>query len=70
MKKISLSVLGEKFEIELEEEFFEYVKDDLKEIQNPTPRDILFLILKNRKAEFEKDKKIKEIVSKIDKVII
>jgi hypothetical protein len=42
MKKISLKVMGEKFEIELEDEFFEYVKEDLIKLQNPTPKDIAF----------------------------
>ena len=50
MKKISLSVLGEKFEIELEDEFFEFVKDDLLKLQNPTPKELLFLILKKKKV--------------------
>ncbi|GAB6073778.1 hypothetical protein [Nautilia lithotrophica] len=66
MKKISLSVLGEKFEIELEDEFFEFVKEDLLKIQHPTPKELLFLILKNKKELFEKDKKIKNLIEKID----
>jgi hypothetical protein len=66
MKKISLSVLGEKFEIELEDEFFEFVKDDLLKIQHPTPKELLFLILKNKKEIFETNKKIEELISKID----
>ena len=60
MKKISLSFLGEKFEIELEEEFFEFVKDDIKKLKNATAKDILMLILKNKKEEFENQEKIKK----------
>jgi len=67
MKKISLSVLGEKFEIELEDEFFEFVKDDLLKIQHPTPKEILLLVLKNRKELFETNKKIKNLISKLEK---
>ncbi|ACM92875.1 hypothetical protein NAMH_1134 [Nautilia profundicola AmH] len=67
MKKISLSVLGEKFEIELEDEFFEFVKEDLLKIQHPTPKELLFLILKNKKEMFETNKKIKNILQKLDK---
>ena len=66
MKKISLSVLGEKFEIELEDEFFEFVKDDLLKIQHPTPKDILFLMLKNKKELFETNKKIENIIEKLN----
>ncbi|WP_024787978.1 MULTISPECIES: hypothetical protein [unclassified Lebetimonas] len=60
MKKISLNILGEKFEINLENEFFEYVKEDLIKLQNSTPKELLFLIL-------EKDKKEYEILKKIEK---
>jgi len=66
MKKISLSFLGEKFEIELEEEFFEFVKDDIKKLKNATAKDILMLILKNKKEEFENQEKIKKILNKME----
>jgi hypothetical protein len=59
MKKISLKMMGEKFEINLEDEFFEYVKEDLIKLQNPTPKDILFLILEKNKKEYELLKKLK-----------
>ena len=58
-KNITLYVMGEKFEISLEEEFFEYVKDDLVKIQNPTPKDLLFFVL-------EKNKNLYELLKKID----
>ena len=66
MKKIFLSVLGEKFEIELEDEFFEFVKEDLLKIQHPTPKELLFLILKNKKKVFETEKKINLIIKKLE----
>jgi len=69
MKKISLSVLGEKFEIELEDEFFDFVKDDILKLQNPTPKELLFLFLKNKKELFETEKKISKIVQKIEEII-
>jgi len=62
MKKISLNVLGEKFEISLENEFFEYVKDDLIKLQNPTPRELLFFILEKNKKEYEILKKVEKEV--------
>ena len=66
MKKISLSVLGEKFEIELEDEFFEFVKEDLLKLQNPTPKELLFLFLKNKKDMFELNKEVKRIITKLE----
>jgi len=65
MKKISISVLGEKFELELEDEFFEFVKDDLLKLQNPTPKDLLFLFLKMKKEMFETNKTIKVLTQKL-----
>jgi hypothetical protein len=65
MKKISLSVLGEKFEIELEDEFFEFVKEDLLKLQNPTPKELLFLFLENKKDMFELNERIKRIIVKL-----
>jgi len=65
MKKISTFVLGEKFEIEIEDEFFEFIKDDLLKLQNPTPKELLFLFLKNKKELFEYYKKLEEIMNKL-----
>jgi len=67
MKKISISVMGEKFELEMEDEFFEFVKDDLYKIQNPTPKELLFLILEKNKKEFEERKKLQKILENFDK---
>ena len=60
-KNITLYVMGEKFEILLEEEFFEYVKDDLLKLQNPTPKELLFFVL-------ERDKKIYELIKKLERM--
>ena len=65
MKKISTFVLGEKFEIEIEDEFFEFIKDDLLKLQNSTPKELLFLFLKNKKELFQSYKKLEELVKKL-----
>ena len=59
-KKITLYVLGEKFEISLENEFLEFVKADLLKLQNPTPKDLLFFILEKNKKEYELLKKLEK----------
>ena len=66
MKKISISVLGEKFELNLEDEFFEYVKEDLLKLQNISPKDLLALILEKNKNCYEFEKKVKKILKAID----
>ena len=40
-KSILISILGEKFEVYVEEEFFEFVKNDIENLQNPTPKEML-----------------------------
>ena len=67
MKKIALSVMGEKFELELEEEFFEFVKEDLLKIQNPTPRELLYLILEKNQKEYKTQKEIEKIIKILKK---
>ncbi len=59
-KKITLYVLGEKFEISLEDEFLKFIKDDLLKLQNPTPKDLLFFILEKNKKEYELLKKLEK----------
>ena len=65
-KRLSLSVMGEKFEIELEEDFFEFVKEDLIKIQNPTPRELLFLVLEKDKKEYTLNKELKKLLKKLE----
>jgi len=59
-KTISVYVLGEKFEISLEDEFFEFIKEDLLKLQNPTPKELLFFILEKNKKEYEILKKVEK----------
>ena len=60
-KNITIYVMGEKFDLMLDEEFFEYVKDDLIKLQNPTPKELLFFVLEKNKKEYEVLKKLKKI---------
>jgi len=59
-KNITLYIMGEKFDLSLDEEFFEYVKDDLIKLQNPTPKELLFFILEKNKKEYELLEKLEE----------
>ncbi len=59
-KNITLYIMGEKFDMSLEEKFFEYIKEDLKKIQNPTPKDLLFFVLEKNKKEYELLEKLKK----------
>jgi len=59
-KTITVYILGEKFQIALEDDFLKYIKDDLLKIQNPTPKELLFFILEKNKKEYELLKKVEE----------
>ncbi len=65
-KTILISILGEKFEVYVEEEFFEFVKNDIENLQNPTPKEMLNIFLSLKKEIFEINKKIEIILEKLD----
>ena len=65
-KTILISILGEKFEVYVEEEFFEFVKNDIENLQNPTPKEMLNIFLSLKKEIFEINKKIEMILEKLD----
>ncbi|MEO1958545.1 MAG: hypothetical protein ABGX23_03240 [Nautiliaceae bacterium] len=67
MKKVTISVMGEKFEIELEDEFFEFVKDDLAKVQKMTPKELLVFVLEKNKREFELTKRVEKILNILEK---
>ena len=69
MKKIKIYSVGQKFEIEIEDEFYEYIKDDIVKLNNSTSqiKDLLNLILKERYISYENDKKMKKIIKRLEK---
>jgi len=63
MKTITLYVLGEKFEISLEEEFFEYSKEDLAKLQKiSSPKELLFFVLERNKKTYKLLKKLEKLI--------
>jgi len=63
-KNITLYIMGEKFELSLEEEFLEYCQNDLLKLQNPTPKELLFFVLEKNKKEYEVLKKVENVLKK------
>jgi len=66
MKKIDVSVLGEVFELNLEDDFYEFVKEDLEKLQNPRPKDLLYFFLKKAQNEYKLQKELKSILERIE----
>jgi len=68
-KTVSLVIMGEPFEITLEEEFFEFVKEDLAKLQNiKAPKELLYFFLNQKKSHFKIEKRIAEIIKKLDSI--
>ena len=67
-KNITIYVMGEKFNLSIEEEFFEFVKEDLEKIQYATPKDILKFVLDKNQKEFESNKLLKKILKKVENI--
>ena len=68
MKKIKLYLVGQKYEIEIEDEFYEYVKDDINVLNNSDTqlKDLLNIMLKFSYKSYENEQKIKNLVKKLD----
>ena len=68
MTNVTVYILGEKFNLSMEDEFFEYVKEDLQKLQDiTTPKEVLSFFLEKSKKEFENEKILKKIVKKLEK---
>jgi len=68
MKKIKLYLVGQKYEIEIEDEFYEYVKDDINVLNNSDTqlKDLLNIMLKFSYKSYENEQKMKSLVEKLD----
>jgi len=68
MKKLKLYLIGQKYELELEDEFYEYVKEELKQLNNSQTqiKDLLNLFLKERFITYKNDKKMKKLMKKLE----
>jgi len=68
MINITIYILGEKFNLSMEDEFFEYVREDLQKLQDiTTPKEVLSFFLDKSKKEFDNEKILKKIVKKLEK---
>jgi negative regulator of replication initiation len=68
MKKIKLYLIGQKYEIEIEDEFYEYIKDDINSLNNSDTqvKDLLNIMLKFSYKSFKNEQKMKNLLQKLD----
>jgi len=69
MKKLNVYLIGQKYEIELEEEFYEYVKNDIDKISKSDTqiRDLLNLVLSLEYKQYINEQKMKKLIKKLEK---
>jgi len=69
MKKLKIYLVGQKYELELEDEFYEYIKDDLLTINNSNSqvKDLLNLILSLKYKMYKNEQKMTNLLKKLEK---
>jgi len=69
MKKIKIYLIGQKYEIELEDEFYEYIIDDIQKLNNSQTqiKDLLNLLLSCKYENYENDITMRNLLKKFEK---
>ena len=67
MKKVKLYLIGQKYEIELEDKFYDYIKNDINKINNSNNqiKDLLNLILDSKYNLYENEEQLSVLLNKI-----
>jgi hypothetical protein len=68
MKKIKLYLIGQKYEIEIEDGFFDYIKDDINNLNNSDSqmKELLNIMLKFSYKSYKNEQKMKKLLRKLD----
>jgi hypothetical protein len=66
MKKIKISILSQVYEIEIEEEFYEYIKDDIEKINSLSIKELLNLLLMCKYETYKNDIKMNKLLKKLE----
>jgi len=69
MKKIKIYLIGQKYEIELEDEFYEYILQDIQKLNNSKNqiKDLLNLLLSCKYENYENGIKMRNLLKKFEK---
>jgi len=69
MKKIKIYLIGQKYEIELEDDFYEYIQEDINKLNNSNNqiKDLLHLFLEEKFLSYKNNKKIISLLKKLEK---
>ena len=68
MKKIKIYVLSQSYEIEIDNRFYEYIKNDIDKLNNSKSiKDLLNIMLFCKYEQYKNDIKMKKIIKKLEK---
>ena len=67
MKKIEIYFLSQKYEIEMEDEFFEYIKDDIFRLNHSKSiKDMLNILLSCKYEAYKNENKMKNLLKRLE----
>ena len=68
MKKVKIYLVGQKYEIELEDDFYKYIIDDIDKLNNSDNqiKDLLNLMLSSKSKLSENELKMKKLLKKLE----
>ena len=68
MKKVKIYLNAQKYEIEMEDDFYEYIIDDINKLNNSHNqiKDLLNLMLSSKLKLFQNEFKMKKLLKKLE----
>jgi len=68
MKTITLYLSGQKYDIEIEDKFYEFIKQDIEDLNNSKHqlKTLLNLMLKFSYNNYKNEQKINKLIKKLD----
>jgi len=66
MKKTKIYILSQTYEIEMEEDFYEYIKDDIEKISDLSVKELLNMILSCKYEAYQNDIKMTKLLKKFE----
>jgi negative regulator of replication initiation len=68
MRKVKLYLIGQKYEVEMEDEFYEYIKSDITKLMNSNSevKDMLNILLKFSYKSYKSERQLNELLNKLE----
>jgi hypothetical protein len=68
MRKVKLYLLGQKYEVEMEDDFYEYIKNDINKLMNSNSevKEMLNILLKFSYKSYKSERQLNELLNKLE----